>query len=123
MLGEARAGEEEKVDDRNFMTRLYEDENFVQEKALMEEQIVKATQETTESKNFIQEMDEFLKDLESWKKTRDFNVTEEESKTLELVDDGSDARLAKLEEEFMKKANERERVILEKLKALNIDPT
>ena len=48
----------------------------------MEEQIVKATQETAQSKNFIQEMDEFLKDLESWKKTRDFNVTEEESKTL-----------------------------------------
>ena len=105
------------------MTRLYEDENFVKEKALMEEQIVKATQETTQSKNFIQEMDEFLKDLESWKKTRDFNVTEEESKQLELEDDGSDARLAQLEEEFMRKANERERVILEKLKALNIDPT
>ena len=82
------------VDDRNFMTRLYEDENFVREKAIMEEQIVKATQETTQSKNFIQEMDEFLKDLESWKKTRDFNVNEEESKALEVEDDGSDARLA-----------------------------
>ena len=39
-------------------------------------------------------MDEFLKDLESWKKTRDFEVTEEESRQLELEDDGSDARLA-----------------------------
>ena len=76
------------------MTRLYEDENFVKEKALMEEQIVKATQETSQSKNFIQEMDEFLKDLESWKKTRDLDVTEEESKKLEMEDDGSDARLA-----------------------------
>lgn len=35
------------------MTRLYEDENFVQEKALLEEQIMEASQATAESKNFI----------------------------------------------------------------------
>ena len=54
----------------NFITRLYEDENFVREKAALEEQIMQASQVTTESKSFIQEMDDFLKDLETWKKTR-----------------------------------------------------
>jgi len=45
------------------MTRLYEDENFVREKTLLEEQIIKASEATHESKSFIREMDDFLKDL------------------------------------------------------------
>lgn len=66
------AGDEEddEVSQKNFMTRLYEDENFVREKEALEEQIMMAAQVTAESKSFIQEMDEFLKDLEQWKKTR-----------------------------------------------------
>ena len=45
------------------MTRLYEDEDFQREKAMLEEQIVKASTATAESKSFIREMDDFLKDL------------------------------------------------------------
>lgn len=52
------------------MTRLYEDQNFVKEKALIEEQIMQATTANMESKSFIREMDDFLKDLESWKTKR-----------------------------------------------------
>ena len=52
------------------MTRLYEDQNFVKEKALIEEQIMQATTATMESKSFIREMDDFLQDLESWKTKR-----------------------------------------------------
>ena len=55
---------------RNFMTRLYEDQNFVKEKELIEEQIMQATTATMESKSFINEMDDFLKDLQSWKSKR-----------------------------------------------------
>ena len=50
---EAKEGAVEEAEPVNFMTRLYEDENFVQEKALLEEQIMEATQATAESKNFI----------------------------------------------------------------------
>ena len=39
--GEAAEDDEEPV---NFMTRLYEDERFVQEKVLLEEQIIDASQ-------------------------------------------------------------------------------
>ena len=42
------------------MTRLYEDQNFIKEKALIEEQIMQATTATMESKSFIREMDDFL---------------------------------------------------------------
>mgnify|MGYP000903176376 CR=1 FL=1 len=35
----------------------------------------------------------------------------------------ADVTLAKLEDEFMKKADERERHLLEQLRAINIDPT
>ena len=62
--------EKPEADGMNFMTKLYEDEKFLKEKAMMEEQIQQATQVTMESKSFIQEMDGFLKDLESWKSKR-----------------------------------------------------
>ena len=106
------------------MTRLYEDENFVREKEALEEQIIQASQVTADSKTFIQEMDDFLKDLEAWKKTRTVmqdsaNPASEQELTNEK--DEHD-RLREIEEEFMKKADEREREILEKLRALNIEP-
>ena len=78
-LGDALDGEELKIEAKileaeeepvNFMTRLYEDERFVQEKVMLEEQIMEASQTAVEGKNFIQEMDEFLKDLDQWKNKR-----------------------------------------------------
>ena len=69
-------------------------------------------------------MDTFLKDLEQWKYNRaieqdlPFDTGDEETKEL-----NSKEELKTIEEQFIKKANERERVILEKLKALNIDPS
>ena len=44
--GEATNDEDEETKNKNFMTRLYEDENFVREKTLLEEQLVKATEAT-----------------------------------------------------------------------------
>ena len=43
MQAEAAKKEEGEDSGANFMTRLYEDENFVKEKALIEEQIMQAT--------------------------------------------------------------------------------
>jgi len=55
----------------NFITRLYEDEDFMREKTALEQQIMQSTAATLESKNFIKEMDDFLKDLQKWKEKRD----------------------------------------------------
>ena len=73
------------------MTRLYEDEDFQREKFMLEEQIMKASTATAESKGFIREMDDFLKDLQSWKSRRDEQlsnpaITEEESKAAQEDD-------------------------------------
>ena len=57
-------------DMQNFMKKLYENENFQQEKTAIENQISEASQVTVESKNFLGEMDTFLHDLEKWKNTR-----------------------------------------------------
>ena len=91
------------------MTRLYEDEDFQREKVMLEEQIVKASTATAESKSFIREMDDFLKDLQSWKTKRDVqhadpSIPQEESKAAQ---DEDNRFLLKLEDEFMKKADER----------------
>ena len=67
--------EDEDSKNKNFMTRLYEDESFQHEKLLLEEQIMKASMATAESKSFIHEMDDFLKDLKSWKSKRDDQLT------------------------------------------------
>lgn len=109
------------------MTRLYEDQNFVKEKALIEEQIMQATTATMESKSFIREMDDFLKDLESWK-TKRAEFLENSSQaphenTQAAAVEYHGAGLAKLEEDFMEKANVRERQIIDQLKAVGIDPT
>ena len=56
---------------QDFMKQLYENEGFQEEKQSIENQISRAGQVTVENKNFLGEMDSFLKDLESWKKTRD----------------------------------------------------
>jgi len=55
---------------QEYMKNLYQNEEFKQEKEKMENQISKASQVTVESKSFLGEMDNFLKDLESWKATR-----------------------------------------------------
>ena len=109
------------------MTRLYEDENFVREKAALEEQIMQASKATTESKSFIREMDDFLKDLESWKKTR--TVLQDSADVTNTTDTKNEEeytqnedKLREIEQEFLRKADEREQQILEKLRALNIDP-
>ena len=59
--------EQMEEESKNYITRLYEDEKFIKEKELIQEQIIKAEQTTQESKSFINEMDDFLKDLQSWK--------------------------------------------------------
>lgn len=56
------------AEERNMVKELYNDEQFRMEKALAEAQIQKASAITSESKNFLSEMDDFLKDLEGWKK-------------------------------------------------------
>ena len=101
--------EDEETKNKNFMTRLYEDEDFQREKVMLEEQIVKASTATAESKSFIREMDDFLKDLQSWKNKRDEqhadpSIPQEESKAAQ---DEDNRFLLKLEDEFMKKADER----------------
>ena len=94
------------------MTRLYEDENFVREKAVLEEQIMQASQVTAESRTFIQEMDDFLKDLEAWKKTRtvmqDSANPAAANEEVTVNDPSSQDKLRTIEEEFLRKADERE---------------
>ncbi len=67
------------------MTRLYEDQNFVKEKELIEEQIMQAATATMESKSFINEMDDFLKDLQSWKSKRADFLEEQKSAPAEEI--------------------------------------
>lgn len=85
---------DEESNNKNFMTRLYEDEKFVREKTLLEEQIIKASEATQESKSFIREMDDFLKDLQTWKTKRqvveqDVPDHDEESKQQLVLDEGT----------------------------------
>ena len=73
---------------------------------------MQASQVTADSRTFIQEMDDFLKDLEAWKKTRTVmqdsaNPASEQEVTNENGDEHD--RLREIEEEFLKKADERER--------------
>lgn len=37
----------------NYMTRLYEDERFIEEKAMLEQQMIDAAQSAAEDRNFI----------------------------------------------------------------------
>lgn len=57
----------------NFITQLYEDDKFRQEKEMLESQIMQAAESKVESKNFLAEMDSFLKELQDWKKTRNMD--------------------------------------------------
>ena len=71
-------------------------------------------------------MDDFLKDLQSWKNSRkteeDLGGENSEMKQYaEQIAKEEAETLSKLEEEFMAKTNERERQILERLKEINID--
>lgn len=71
---------------------------------------MQASQVTADSKTFIQEMDDFLKDLEAWKKTRTVmqdSANPASEQTMERIDEHD--RLREIEEEFLKKADERER--------------
>ena len=68
-------------------------------------------------------MDNFLKDLQSWKTKRvdpQDSGTLEESKEQKPTEDESS--LAHLEEEFMEKVEQRDRLVIEHLKAVNVDP-
>ena len=75
---------------------------------------MQASQATTESKTFIREMDDFLKDLEAWKKTR--TVLQDSAESCEAVEEEkkelkyskNEDKLKEIEEEFMRKADERE---------------
>lgn len=69
-------------------------------------------------------MDDFLKDLQSWKNKRDEqhadpSVPQEESKAAQAEDNRF---MLKLEDEFMRKADERQRQIADQLRAMDIDP-
>ena len=94
------------------MTRLYEDERFVQEKVLLEEQIMEASQTAVEGKNFIQEMDEFLKDLDQWKSKRSEQQSQDAQQTIENDENNVEKpELQKLDAKFMQEEEERERLI------------
>ena len=85
---------------------------------------MQATEATIESKSFIQEMDSFLKDLESWKSKRAVKQDAELSEEVKVpVEEDEIDTLKRIEEQFMQKANDREKEILDRLKAINIDPT
>ena len=93
-LEEVRQDEEEK---QNFMTKLYENDVFRQEKIQQEKQIIDAAQAQVGNKNFLSEMDTFLQDLQQWKDKRnekagsdlsdnDVKKLDEEKKVYESVD-------------------------------------
>ena len=66
---------------------------------------MQASQVTADSKTFIQEMDDFLKDLEAWKKTRTVmqdSANPASEQELQNENDEHD-RLREIEEEFMKR--------------------
>ena len=54
----------------NLVKQVYEDQKFQLEKQRMESQIAQASQATTDSRQFLGEMDSFLRELESWKNKR-----------------------------------------------------
>ena len=56
--------------EEQLISQLYQNEDFQVEKQQIENQISKASQATAENRNFLGEMDSFLKDLENWKLTR-----------------------------------------------------
>ena len=54
----------------NFLTKLYEDDNYKREREEYEKQIIEGTQLKMESKSLLSEMDEFMDGLKSWKDKR-----------------------------------------------------
>ena len=121
-LEELKQAALEAEEEENFLTRMYKDEAFLKEKQRVEEEMVKAQAAATEHKSFIKEMDDFLTDLQDWKERRQMQVDnqempEEHKHEIKTLD------LAELENAFNAKVDLHEKQILERLKALNIDPT
>ena len=55
----------------NFMTALYENDTFRFEKEQNEKQIIESAETRMENKNFLDQMDDYLKDLQSWRMKRE----------------------------------------------------
>ena len=55
----------------NFMTALYENDTFRFEKEQNEKQIIESAESRMENKNFLDQMDDYLKDLQSWRMKRE----------------------------------------------------
>ena len=55
----------------NFMTALYENDTFRFEKEQNEKQIIESAESRLENKNFLDQMDSYLQDLQSWRLKRE----------------------------------------------------
>ena len=53
------------------MTALYENDTFRFEKEQNEKQIIESAETRMENKNFLDQMDDYLKDLQSWRMKRE----------------------------------------------------
>ena len=53
------------------MTALYENDTFRFEKEQNEKQIIESAESRMENKNFLDQMDDYLKDLQSWRMKRE----------------------------------------------------
>ena len=63
------------------MTALYENDTFRFEKEQNEKQIIESAESRLENKNFLDQMDTYLKDLQSWRLKREPSAKQIEDPT------------------------------------------
>ena len=124
--------------ENNHQKKQIQDKKFAQERSILESQVKQADQAKQESSSLLNEMDDFLKDLDSWKKTREQKLAAAASQSdiremqpaapvknvFTTQEDVGVARLNELnqlEQDLHKKAEQREKQLLDQLKALEMN--
>ena len=62
----------------NYLQKLQEDQEFQEKTKQMKVEVARANKVTADNKNFLGEMDTFLKELESWKTSRAMKIEDTE---------------------------------------------
>lgn len=58
------------MDPRNFLNNMYQNDNFLEMKAHMQNEIIEQTKAEVERKYLIKDCDSYLTDLQKWKDDR-----------------------------------------------------
>ena len=69
--GDADDNEDDDLNPRNFLSNLYQNDEYIKLKQNTEKQLIDAAKEEVERKKMIEDADKVLKDLQQWKQKRE----------------------------------------------------